>query len=108
MIPMLRLKDDSDRKRIEALLDGLRLDPATVALASDDAAAGVKATLRDVAERGDAAVVDSARKFDDPAFDASMIRVTQAEMDAAANASRRGNWRRCGDRSRRFGSINRR
>jgi histidinol dehydrogenase len=84
MIPMLRMKDEADRRQIEALLANLRLDPATVALAADDAAAGVQATLRDVAERGDAAVVDSARKFDDPEFDASMIRVTQAEMDAAA------------------------
>jgi histidinol dehydrogenase len=84
MIPILRLNNQGDRKQIEKLLDGLRLDPATVALASNDAAAGVQATLRDVAQRGDAAVVDSARKFDDPEFDASMIRVTQAEMDAAA------------------------
>jgi len=84
MIPMLRLKNEADRKQIEALINSLRLDPAAVALASDDAAAGVQATLRDVAQRGDAAVVDAARKFDDPEFDASMIRVTQEEMDAAA------------------------
>jgi histidinol dehydrogenase len=84
MIPILRLKNEGDRKQIETLLDGLRLDPATVALASDDAAAAVQATLRDVAQRGDAAVVESARRFDDPEFDASMIRVTQSEMDAAA------------------------
>lgn len=84
MIPILRLNNEADRRQIEKLLEGLRLDPAAVALATDDAAAGVQSTLRDVAERGDAAVVESARKFDDPEFDASMIRVKQAEMDAAA------------------------
>jgi histidinol dehydrogenase len=84
MIPILKLTDEAARRQVQKLLDGLRLDPAQVALASDDAAAGVQATLRDVAARGDAAIVESARKFDDPEFDESMIRVTQAEMDAAA------------------------
>jgi len=84
MIPILRLAKKEDRARVESLLAGLRLDPATVALGEDDATAGVTTILRDVAQRGDAAIVDSARQFDDPGFAASMIRVSQAEIAAAA------------------------
>src|SRR5690606_8020321 len=40
--------------------------------------------LVDVATRGDAAVVDLIRKFDDPDFDPRRLRVTREEMAAAA------------------------
>jgi histidinol dehydrogenase len=43
----------------------------------------VQTILADVAERGDAAVVESARKFDDPDFSAEQIRVSAAEMKDA-------------------------
>ena len=85
MIPILRLSDEGDRGRVEALLARLRLDPAAVALSADDEETrSVRAILEDVARRGDDAIVDSARRFDDPNFDASQIRVGADEMTAAA------------------------
>src|SRR5690349_10330352 len=88
MIPILKFSDPADRGRVEALLGRLRLDPREVALARGDRAtmvAAVNAILADVAERGDAAVVDSSRKFDDPNFTADQIRVSAAEMREAAS-----------------------
>ena len=83
MIPILRLFEDEDRRRIESLLRRLALDPAEVALGHGEEAAAVQRTLADVKERGDAAVVDLARRFDDPAFTADQIRVAPDEMAAA-------------------------
>jgi len=88
LISTYKLDDPTDAARVEDVLRKLRLDPRDLALsrgALAQQAAAVQQTLADVAERGDAAVVDSARKFDDPAFTADQIRVTPQEMaDAAA------------------------
>src|SRR5881394_3489598 len=87
MIPTLRLSDDSDRAKVESLLGALRLDPAEVALnqgARAQHVVTVQAILADVAKRGDAAIVDLSKKFDDPDFTAAQIRVTPDEMRAAA------------------------
>lgn len=86
MIPTLQLSNESDRARVESLLAKLKLDPADIALSRGDLAkqvAAVQTILGDVAERGDAAIVDSARKFDDPNFSADQIRVSPDEMKAA-------------------------
>jgi histidinol dehydrogenase len=86
-ISILQLSDAADRERIEALLKRLRLDPVDLALErgrlAEDSAA-VKAILKDVAQRGDQAIVDSARKFDDPNFSAEQLQVAPAEMQEAA------------------------
>src|SRR5688572_25999636 len=84
MIPILFLSDEADRLRVESLLRRLALDPADVVFGGGDDAAAVQRMLADVRERGDAAVVDLARRFDDPAFTAEQIRVTPDEMRAAA------------------------
>src|SRR5215218_8268467 len=84
MIPILFLAEERDRLRIEGLLRRLALDPADVVLGAGDDAAAVRRTLADVKERGDAAVVDLARRFDDPTFTAEQIRVSPDEMAAAA------------------------
>jgi histidinol dehydrogenase len=87
MIPILKLSNDRDRQRVEALLGRLRLDPREVALNQGERAkmvAVVNSILADVAARGDVAVVDSSRKFDDPAFTVEQIRVSAAEMSEAA------------------------
>jgi histidinol dehydrogenase len=87
MIPILKLSNDGDRQRVESLLGRLRLDPRDVALNRGErakAVAVVNAILADVAERGDAAVVESSRKFDDPAFTVEQIRVSADEMRQAA------------------------
>lgn len=87
MIPILSLENVPDVQRVEAFLARLRLNPADLALgrgAFAEKTAVVEKILRDVAERGDAALVDSARRFDDPDFDAGRLRVTHAEMAAAA------------------------
>jgi histidinol dehydrogenase len=86
MIPIYKLSVPSDRARVESLLARLRLDPADVALNRGERAkqaAAVQEILADVGRRGDDALVDSARKFDDPEFDASQIRVTHEEMKQA-------------------------
>jgi histidinol dehydrogenase len=87
MIPILHLNLPAERKRIEQLLDDLRLSPLSAVL-EDGIRAGQLQTVRrimaDVARRGDAALVDSARKFDDPDFSAGRLRVSPQEMAAAA------------------------
>ena len=84
MIPILRLSVEEDRRRVEALVRRLALDPAEVALGGGADAAAVARTLADVKERGDDAIVDLARRFDDPEFTADQIRVAPEEMRAAA------------------------
>src|SRR5829696_7233822 len=88
MIPVLKLSNSADRRRVDALLARLRLDPRDVALNRGErarAVAAVNAILADVADRGDDAVVQASQKFDDPNFTAAQIRVTPDEMrDAAA------------------------
>jgi histidinol dehydrogenase len=84
MIPTLRLQDSADRSRVREKLSQLRLDPASVALGQGEDTAAVQAILADVARRGDDAVVEQARRFDDPGFTASHLRVTTDEMSAAA------------------------
>jgi histidinol dehydrogenase len=85
MIPILYLSDEQDRTRVEGLLRRLALDPADVIFgAGGTDAASVQQTLIDVKERGDAAIVDLARQFDDPNFSADQIRVSPDEMRAAA------------------------
>jgi histidinol dehydrogenase len=49
-----------------------------------EATAAVHQVLVDVAIHGDAAIVDLSRQFDDPKFDASQIRVTPEQMQAAS------------------------
>ena len=85
MIPTLRLSDPDDRGRVEALLRKLRLDPRDLVLGHQEEGASVQAVLTDVAKRGDAALVDIARRFDDPGFTADQIRVRPEEMKAAAS-----------------------
>ncbi len=81
-----------ERLEVENLIKALRLDPADVALdrgGRAKAAEAVRAILADVAERGDDAVVDSCRKFDDPDFTVEQLRVSQEEMvDAAGRITR--------------------
>ena len=78
---VLRLPEDA--AEVEAVVARLRLDPRAL-IEPDEAEAGVRRTLADVAERGDAALVDAARQFDDPLFTADQIRVTPEEMAEAA------------------------
>lgn len=84
LIPILDFSDERDRLRVDGLLRRLALDPAEVVLGAGDDAAAVRKTLTDVKERGDAAVVELARRFDDPNFTAEQIRVSPDEMRAAA------------------------
>ncbi|HZL34683.1 MAG TPA: histidinol dehydrogenase [Tepidisphaeraceae bacterium] len=84
MIPIFRLDDAQGRRQVEALLGRLRLAPADVVFGRGLEAAAVNEILADVARRGDAAVVDSCRKFDDPNFTVDQIRVSPQEMTQAA------------------------
>ena len=84
MIPILRLDKESDRQRAQALLDKLRLDPRNLILGASKDDEAVRQILADVARRGDEAVVEIARRFDDPNFSADLIRVRPDEMSQAA------------------------
>ncbi|MDB5326901.1 MAG: Histidinol dehydrogenase, partial [Phycisphaerales bacterium] len=86
MIPVYQIARPDDAAKIDTLVARLRLDPAGLALGSGPRAEKLKvvhATLADVAARGDAAIVESARKFDDPEFTAARLRVAPDEMAAA-------------------------
>ncbi|WP_428937926.1 histidinol dehydrogenase [Fontivita pretiosa] len=86
-IPILRLDEPRDREQVEQVLRRLRLDPVDMALSRGERArqaADVQQIMSDVAQRGDEALVDSARKFDDPGFTAEQIRVRPQEMREAA------------------------
>jgi len=87
MIPILSLQKPGDAKQVESLLSNLRLDAAQLAAGGKYAAetTAVRGIIADVAARGDAALVDNARKFDFPDFSAEMIRVTTGEMAEAAD-----------------------
>ncbi len=86
MIPTLKLSKPEDAARVEGLLTKLKLNPADIALSRGELAkqvTAVQSILADVANRGDDALVDSAKKFDDPNFTADQIRVSPEEMKAA-------------------------
>jgi len=83
MIPVLNLSNPAERQRVESLLANLRLDARQVATWQDEALAGVQRMLADVASRGDDALVEISRKFDDPNFSAEQIRVKPEEMRSA-------------------------
>ena len=85
MIPILSLDKPDDARQVESLLTDLRLDAAQLAAGGKYAAetTAVRGIIADVAARGDAALVDNARKFDFPEFSTEMIRVTSAEMRQA-------------------------
>jgi histidinol dehydrogenase len=86
MIPILDLSRHSDRDHVEKLWQELRLNPRRLALAEGRYAhdiAAVNRIIADVAELGDEAVVENARRFDFPEFTADMIRVKSQEMAEA-------------------------
>jgi histidinol dehydrogenase len=86
MIPTLHLSHDADRRTVESLLSDLRLDVSQLTADGRFAkeAAAVRSIVADVAARGDAALVDVARKFDFADFTPDMLRVRPDEMAAAA------------------------
>jgi histidinol dehydrogenase len=59
---------------------------ATKREAQADVDASVRAIIADVAARGDAALIELTRKFDRVALDAAKLRVSAAEIEAAAAA----------------------
>ena len=85
MIPILHFDRPDDRRRVDELFDALKLHVRQLLPGGPYAAQteSVRRTIADVASRGDAAIVDSARQFDDPDFTAGMIRVTPLEMATA-------------------------
>lgn len=87
MIPLFQLSDTSDNARIEQRIVRLRLDPKEMALARGHRApmtSQVQAILQQVADRGDKALVEIARQFDDPDFSEEQLKVKPQEMEQAA------------------------
>ncbi len=87
MLPILHLDDPQQLAQLRHLYSALRLDAADLALSrgrrAQDAQT-VQTILADVAQRGDAALVELSQKFDDSDFSAQQIRVTPQEMCQAA------------------------
>lgn len=86
-IAILNLEQADGRSQVESMLGKLRLAPADLALLRGTRAkqsADVQAIMAEVAQRGDDALVESCRKFDDPNFSAEQIRVKPEEMHEAA------------------------
>jgi histidinol dehydrogenase len=77
--PLHDLQVAEGRAAFEARLARLR---GTTSL-SGEIASQVAAIIEDVRARGDAAVVEYMRRWTDPGFDASRIRVSPAEIEAA-------------------------
>jgi histidinol dehydrogenase len=85
VIPILSLAKES--QGVQEILRKLRLDPADVALSRGQRAeqsAAVQEMMSQVAQRGDDALAEISRKFDDPTFSADQIRVKPEEMGDAA------------------------
>jgi histidinol dehydrogenase len=77
--PILELSTEAGRSDFEGRLSKLR---QTTSL-SGDTASVVSGIIEDVRKRGDVAVVELMRKFTDPRFEASAIRVDAADFDRA-------------------------
>lgn len=87
MIPVLDIAVPADAARLRALIDKLRLTVRSLLLDDGELQKKnetVRKMLVDVAARGDAALIDLIRQFDDASFEASRLRVTKEEMAAAA------------------------
>jgi len=87
MIPILHLNQPNELDQAQRLLDELRLDPRQALLESGpraEQAKVVRQIMLEVARQGDAALVEVCRKFDDPEFTLSRLRVLPQEMAAAA------------------------
>jgi histidinol dehydrogenase len=80
--PILDLAHEQDRSQFETRLRQLCATTSVVG----DIASRVAEIIEDVRVRGDEALVHYMREWTDPAFQASSLRVTQAEFDAAEAA----------------------
>ncbi|HZN67998.1 MAG TPA: histidinol dehydrogenase [Tepidisphaeraceae bacterium] len=86
MIPIYHTAVATERQKVEALLRRLRLDPIELATGGGQfakEAAETQKVIADVAKRGDAALVDIAKEFDDPNFTQAQIRVPTSELEQA-------------------------
>ena len=66
----------------------------------------VETTLRDIEMRGDAAVRDLSKKFD--AYSPENFRLSDSEIEAAMNRSRRAIWKISNSRRIRYAALLRR
>ena len=82
LMPVYALGEESGRSGYAACLARLR----ATASPTGEAAATVGEVMREVAARGDAAVVDYMRRWTDPGFEVSRIRVSQRELASAESA----------------------
>ena len=76
----------SGRDHVGSLLASLRLCPSALAFGEGELAqqsAVVREVMQNVARSGDAALVEVARKYDDPAFESGHIRIDPEEIAAA-------------------------
>lgn len=86
LTPILNLSDPAQAHRLDQLISRLTLsgkDLATGAGKYGAISSQVSAIIADVASRGDAALVDIAKQYDDPGFSSDRLRVSKAELAAA-------------------------
>jgi histidinol dehydrogenase len=82
--PVLRtLRLAEDAAEVEAVVDRLRLDPRTL-FRDDVQTRAVREVLEDVATRGDAALIDAIRTYDDADFREEQLFAETDELAAAA------------------------
>jgi histidinol dehydrogenase len=82
------LNYQTDRPRIDELLRRLSLDPADLVLGRGELARKIKIVnevFAAVADRGDDALVEIARQFDDPNFSLDQLRIDPADMKVGAD-----------------------
>lgn len=86
MIPVLDVSSPEDRRRLHDFLSRLRLSARDLTLERgplSEAGRSVREIVADVADRGDAALVDAARRFDDPIFTIDQLRADRDQLQAA-------------------------
>jgi histidinol dehydrogenase len=83
MLASIYLATSAGHDAYEQLMRSLRLDPRGRLLNESTITEQVRAIMVDVARRGDEALVESTRRFDDPSFEASRLRILPDELAAA-------------------------
>jgi histidinol dehydrogenase len=89
-IRQIRLDEPSGREAVEQILARLRVNVTQLFADGGEQVeieSQVRGTLRSVCERGDDALVELARKFDDPDFSRDKLRVSAGAMDGALEAT---------------------
>lgn len=90
VIPIVRADQSDGQEKLSQIKARLSLAPLLLAgldAQPDSLASQVQRIIADVRSRGDDAILDYTRRFDNPAFSLETLRVPQRDIDAAVNAA---------------------